>query len=72
MKIQAAFSNGGSIFGTCWVEIEGPSITDAEALNLAQAILGSDYATVVFSQESGTPTVDHLEVVNLTRGITIP
>lgn len=69
MKIRGALSNGGSIQGTFQVEIEGPAIDDTDALNLAQQVLGSDYVTAWYSQDSGTPTLEYLEVTDLNRTV---
>lgn len=69
MKIQAGLSNGDSVTGTCWIEIEGPAVSDADALDIVERVLASDYASSVFSQNSGTPTIDVVQVRDLSRTV---
>lgn len=72
MDIQASFSNGDNVTGSMTLRFDGPEISDADALDMAQAILGSNYATTIFSQNGGTPTLDYVGVTNLSRVVPIP
>ena len=69
MKLVVALSNGNSINGVATIEIDGNPVSDADALDLAQAVLASDYVQAEYSQDSGTPTLESVQVVNLARTV---